>query len=135
MAQQDTPAAGSGQTPDQQMREFMDHEFSRKAPEPRRLGRFTVSEQLLRDSINTGIAARLFYGSVPLDVQRDWMANTTTFLLWHPQFDEVPEGCLVPAYMATVTNGVIEWDRIEESRVTPATEALLKQIKTEGGAA
>lgn len=30
MAQQDTPAAGSGQTPDQQMREFMDHEFNRQ---------------------------------------------------------------------------------------------------------
>lgn len=30
MAQQDTTAAGSGQTPDQQMREFMDHEFSRQ---------------------------------------------------------------------------------------------------------
>lgn len=82
----------------------------------RRLGWFTVRDTVLRDSITTGAAAHLFAGAVPLDVQRDWMNQTTTYLCWHPEFREVPEGEMAPIYVAifhkredgTVTH---EWEK------------------------
>jgi hypothetical protein len=71
----------------------------------RRLGRFTVSDTVLRDSITTGAAAHLFAGAVPLDVQRDWMNQTTTYLCWHPEFREVPNGEITPVYVAIFRKG------------------------------
>lgn len=71
----------------------------------RRIGRVTVSDELLRNSIETGEAAALFAGCVPLDVVRDWYSQTSTFLLWHPAFDVVAEGEFAPEYEALFTNG------------------------------
>jgi hypothetical protein len=76
-----------------------------------RLGRVSISEKLLRESIKNGIAARLFYGSVPLDVSRDWLNSKTTYTLWHPRFDLVEEGEKIPNYMAVVENGAISWEK------------------------
>jgi len=85
-----------------------------------RMGRFTVRDKILRDSINNGLAARLFYGSVPLDVQRDWLQEKTTFTLWHPSFDAIDEGARIPEYIAVVENGVISWERVEDKAGTAA---------------
>ncbi len=102
----------------------------------RRIGRFTLSDFLLRQSINNGIAARLFYGSVPLDVQRNWMEATSAFILWNPSFDEVREGELVPEYIALVENGVITWERVESNAGTAAPMTYEKyQQMIKGGAA
>lgn len=66
----------------------------------RRIGRFTVPDHMLRQSINDGSAAHLFAGAVPLDVQRDWMQQTTTYICWHPEFRVIPEGEMAPTYIA-----------------------------------
>jgi hypothetical protein len=76
-----------------------------------RLGRVRVADNILRESINTGIAARIFYGSVPIDLERDWMRQITTYTLWHPQFDRLEDGENVPNYTALIENGVSRWER------------------------
>lgn len=88
----------------------------------RRLGKFTVDDKILRESINSGLAARLFHGSVPIDVKRDWMSEKSTFTLWHPKFDQVEKGEQVPEYIAAVENGAITWERVPHS--APHGEAL-----------
>lgn len=100
MAQQHTQTAGSG--------------IQIKATD-KRIGRFTVRDEILRNSINTGLAARLFYGCVPLDVQRDWMQQESTFVLWHASFDAIDESKLIPEYIALVENGAITWERVEHN--------------------
>jgi hypothetical protein len=85
-----------------------------------RQGTFTVTDHLLRESINSGLAARLFYGSVPLDIKRNWIAQTTTYTLWHPKFDQLREGSLIPTYTAEIENGVISWHRQDAQESSPA---------------
>jgi len=76
-----------------------------------RLGRVQVTDKILRESINSGIAARIFYGSVPIDIERDWMRQITTYTLWHPEFDRIEEGQQIPNYTALIENGVVRWER------------------------
>lgn len=71
----------------------------------RRIGKFTVSDSVLRDSIDDGSAAHLFAGAVPIDVQRDWMTQNTTYICWHPAFRQVAEGEMFPTYTATFHKG------------------------------
>jgi hypothetical protein len=66
----------------------------------RRLGLITIHNRLLRDAIDSGDGANLFIGAVPLDVQRDFISDTTTFLLWHPRFRVLPLGEITPRYEA-----------------------------------
>lgn len=77
----------------------------------RRLGRVQVADKILRESINTGIAARIFYGSVPIDVERHWLTQVSTYTLWHPEFDRIEEHEQIPNYTALVENGVARWER------------------------
>ncbi len=114
MATQDTPAAGGG---------------IQMVETSRRLGRFSISDNLLRESINNGLAARLFYGSVPLDVTRSWIERTTEFLLWHPKFDSCGEGSLIPQYMAQVENGAITWVRIDKDSEAITTETFQEMMR------
>lgn len=69
----------------------------------RRLGRLRIADTVLRNSMTTGEAALLFAGSVPLDIQRNWMEQITEFLLWHPEFSPVHEAAVVPYYQAIFT--------------------------------
>ena len=91
----------------------------------RRIGRFTVSDQLLHQSIDSGIAAKIFNGSVPLDVKRDWFEQSTTFLLWHPSFDACAEGSIVPEYVLIVKDDEITW--MKSTYLTTKTE-VAKQL-------
>lgn len=94
----------------------------------RRLGRFTVADKLLRESINNGSAARIFYGSVPLEVERDWMRQVSTYVLWHPSFADVEEGARIPHYVALLENGTIRWEQDEPTTL----EALAEEVRKHG---
>lgn len=74
----------------------------------RRIGRFTVAEQLLRDAVNTGHGQNLFAGVVPLDIQRDWLRGTITYIAWHKDFAQIDEGQIAPEYVATFEAGSCE---------------------------
>jgi hypothetical protein len=80
----------------------------------RRIGRFEVHKDLLRDAINTGHGANLFVGSVPLDVQHDWIRRVATFICWNQQFDAIDEGEVVPTYQAVFRHGETSptWERV-----------------------
>lgn len=100
-----------------------------------RIGHITISDDVLRESINTGLAARIFHGSVPLDVKRNWMHSDSTFLIWHPQFDELEQGEIIPDYSALITNGVITWERLpDRAEIKPIGAEAVALNKT-GGAA
>lgn len=94
----------------------------------RRLGRVTVADKVLRDSINNGSAARIFYGSVPLEVERNWMLQRTTYLLWHPSFSDVEEGWLIPNYVAVIENGAVHWEQDEPTTL----ESLAEEVRKHG---
>lgn len=81
----------------------------------RRIGKFTVSEKLLHDAVDTGHGANLFVGMVPLDVQRDWLTGRTTFTAWHPDFQAVEENRTVPEYVPRFDNGTTAptWVHVE----------------------
>lgn len=94
----------------------------------RRLGLVRVSEDALRKSINDGSAARIFQGSVTLEIQRAWFDRYNTYLLWHPQFDEVEEGALVPNYVAVIENGAVHWEKYEPASL----EVLAEEVRKHG---
>lgn len=94
----------------------------------RRLGFVTVSDKLLRESINNGIAARIFLGCVPLEVKRDWMSQHTTYLLWHPSFADVEEGARIPNYIALIENGAVHWEQDEPTTL----ESLAEEVRKHG---
>lgn len=94
----------------------------------RRLGFVTVSDKLLRESINNGIAARIFFGCVPLEVKRDWMNQHTTYLLWNPSFSDVEEGALIPNYIAVIENGAVHWEQDEPTTL----ESLAEEVRKHG---
>lgn len=94
----------------------------------RRLGRVTVADKVLRESINNGSAARIFYGSVPLEVERDWMRQASTYVLWHPSFADVEEGARIPRYVAVLENGAIHWEQDEPTTL----EALAEEVRKHG---
>jgi hypothetical protein len=79
----------------------------------RRLGRFRVSEKLLRKAIDSGHGANLFIGCVPLDVKCDWITGQTEFIVWHPSFDVISDGEITPEYEATFLEGSVtpKWSR------------------------
>lgn len=81
----------------------------------RRIGKVTVADRLLRAAIDSGHGANMFAGSVPLDVQRSWVADKTTFVLWHPKFQPVDEGRMIPEYRAVFEDGETTptWEHIE----------------------
>lgn len=87
MAQQDTQAAGSGQT----------------ISTDRRLGRIRIDDQLLRNSFDTGMLAELFRGSFVLDIDRDWISQVSTYTLWHEALPPIAEGAITPAYAVRIT--------------------------------
>lgn len=94
----------------------------------RRLGRVRVGEEVLRKSINDGSAARIFQGSVTLEIKRNWYDRFNTYLLWHPSFDEVEEGALIPYYVAVIENGVIHWEKDEPTTL----EMLAEEVRKHG---
>lgn len=92
----------------------------------RRIGVFKVSDKLIRDSINNGMAAHIFNGSVPLDVRRDWISQTSEYLLWNPSFDEVAEGARIPSYVAVIENGALHWEKDEPTTLEQLAEEVRK---------
>lgn len=71
----------------------------------RKIGRFKVSEKLLREAVKTGHGANLFADWIPLDINRNWETGTTEYLVWHPSFEPVKEGDVAPWYVATFEAG------------------------------
>lgn len=65
----------------------------------RRLGKFTVSGLFLRGA-RTGEGVNLFRNMIVLDVQHSFMADHAEYLAWHPAFEPVAEGQMVPEYEA-----------------------------------
>ena len=82
----------------------------------RRLGRFRVSAQFLDDA-RDGMGANLFRDIIPLDVQRDFESEITTYLAWHPSFEKVPEGQIIPEYEAifSATSATPTWRRCSDT--------------------
>lgn len=80
----------------------------------RRIGRFEVSQILLDKAMDTGHGENLFAGSVPLDLQRDWIRGVVTFICWNHQFDAIDEGQTIPIYSATFQAGQTSptWQRV-----------------------
>lgn len=74
----------------------------------RRIGRFRVAERLLREAVNTGHGQNLFAGIVPLDIERDWLSGTITYIAWHKDFAQIAEGQIAPEYVAIFTAESIE---------------------------
>jgi hypothetical protein len=60
-------------------------------------------------------------------------AEAEAFTLWHPSFDAIDEGALIPEYIAIVENGAITWERVEDNAGKAAAfgpdklDKLLKQ--------
>lgn len=81
----------------------------------RRIGRFTVANKLLHAAIDSGHGANLFAGMVPLDIQRDFIQDQTTFIAWCPQFMVIDEGRIIPEYVAVFREGntIPEWKHVE----------------------
>lgn len=81
----------------------------------RRLGRFIVSEKLLRDAIDTGHGANVFDGLIPLKLRLDTLAGIYEYLGWHAQFDPLPECEIVPEYRPIFDNGTAfpRWERVD----------------------
>lgn len=102
-----------------------------------RLGQVLIHDDLLRKAIFDGSAAAIFAGSVPLNVVRNWYNKTSSYLLWHPAFEECPEAQIVPHYHAVITKTkggevvVAQWQQLPfGTEPKPITIATL-----EGGAA
>jgi len=74
----------------------------------RRLGKFVVEDRLLREAADSGHGANMFSDMVPLDIQRDWISGRTTYLAWHPDFEEVPDGYITPEYEAIFESGEVK---------------------------
>lgn len=66
----------------------------------RRLGRFKVSGIFMMDAQN-GAGANLFRDMVVLETRREWTQDIIEYFAWHPTFDKVPEGGILPLYEAT----------------------------------
>lgn len=81
----------------------------------RRIGRVVVHARLLNEAINGGGGANLFKDAIPLDIQREWIADRITYLLWHPAFDCINEGEIAPEYTAifSQTSPYPTWARVE----------------------
>lgn len=52
---------------------------------------------------------------VPLDIQRDFIQDQTTFIAWCPQFMVIDEGRIIPEYVAVFREGntIPEWKHVE----------------------
>jgi hypothetical protein len=81
----------------------------------RRIGKFKVSNKLLRDATNTGSGANLFVGMIVLDIQHDWIGGDATYVAWHPDFEPIDEGRILPLYVSTFQLGQTAptWVKVE----------------------
>ena len=79
----------------------------------RRLGRFRVSTLFFHEAQN-GMGANLFRDLIPLDIRRDFETDVITYIAWHPSFEPVPEGQIIPEYEAIFSNtsSTPTWRRI-----------------------
>lgn len=62
---------------------------------------------MLHDAADSGNGANLFIGMVPIDVQRDFLRDTTTYIAWHRDFAEIPNGQVIPEYEAVFDEGSV----------------------------
>lgn len=54
-----------------------------------------------------------FEGCVPMDVQHDWYTDSVTVTVWHPEFDAVEQGALIPQYLALNVDGERQFKRVK----------------------
>ena len=87
----------------------------------KRLGMVRISEKFRRDAANTGHGANLFIGAVVLAIDEDWMSGLATYKMWHPQFDPIDEGQVLPEYEAEFAPGEIAptWKRVDHAGRKP----------------
>jgi hypothetical protein len=106
----------------------------------RRLGRIRISDAVLRDFTDPRALLKVFAGSIPLDVERNWTAQHSDFLIWNEAFSTVEAGTIIPFYNFTAQR--LETGEIKASFELAAPspnsyEALMADIvkSFKGGAA
>ena len=73
---------------------------------------------LLIEGMAYGEGLNFFIGAAVLEVRRDWSMGSAEYVMYHPQFEPIPYGSLVPEYVATFTDDSAApvWVRKEESQ-------------------
>ncbi len=71
----------------------------------RRLGRFTVSGYFV-EGLTKGEGLNVFAGGAVVDMRRDYPADRVEYAMYHPSFDPVPAGEILPEYTAVFAPGV-----------------------------
>jgi hypothetical protein len=72
----------------------------------RRLGRFKVTGAFFRN-LQPGEGINLFHNMVVLRAEQDMTTDATNYVAMHPDFEEVPEGQVLPIYTASFAQGQI----------------------------
>jgi hypothetical protein len=80
----------------------------------RRLGRFTASNEFVY-GLARGEGLNVFAGGAVIDVRHDYSMDQVEYVMYHPSFDPVPAGEILPEYTAVFTLGVVvpTWARKE----------------------
>lgn len=87
---------------------------STRAPSEHRIGKFMVSERLLRD--NWEDLVLLFAGGVIVDMELRFDTQMVTYWMYHPAFEANPPEVSAPLYEALVStdasgNPQVTWQR------------------------
>jgi hypothetical protein len=87
--------------------------------EKRRIGKFTLSGNMLRDTADFETLKRIMDRVVVLDTDASFATDEITYYAYHPSFDIVPEGRKYPTYLAFITthrNKIVsvEWKKSDE---------------------
>ena len=72
----------------------------------RRLGRFTASNEFVY-GLARGEGLNVFAGGAVVDVRHDYSMDQVEYVMYHPSFDLVPAGEILPEYTAVFTPGVV----------------------------
>lgn len=100
----------------------------------KRLGRFSVSDEMLIDHTEEFAAVMVTMGAATLRIECEW--DKCRYTAWSPMFDVVGVGEVVPEYDLTVTtdDGEIQVD-VKRRHNTPCPEGSLYIFhETDGGA-
>ncbi len=67
----------------------------------RRMGTFSVPLAALADGLGSG--ANIFHNMVVLHAEHDFASDKILYVAIHPDFEESPEGNLLPVYVGQVS--------------------------------
>jgi hypothetical protein len=72
--------------------------------EGRRIGRFTVPGCFV-DGLCKGEGLNVFAGGAVVNVRHDWPTDRVEYVMYHPSFDPVKLGEMLPEYTALFRKG------------------------------